>query len=195
MQLNDNTVGSLAQVQKSIIIGSLLGDGYLRIVPGRKNAFLEVNHSIKEKAYVDWKYQNLKNLVRTPPKSRKGNGERIAYRFFTCQYPELTELYRGFYQGREKIFPYLELDSLMIAMWFMDDGHKSYRTYYLNTQQFNYLSQKKLIEMLKNQYRIDSSLNRDKKYYRIRIKQNSAKIFYDIISDYVISSMRYKLEL
>jgi len=68
----DNTVGSLTQEQKSIIIGSILGDGYLRIVPGRKNAFLEINHSISEKDYVDWKHQELKNLVKSPPKARKG---------------------------------------------------------------------------------------------------------------------------
>jgi len=52
-----NTVGSLTQEQKSIIIGSLLGNGYARIVSGRKNAFLEINHSLSEKDYVDWKYQ------------------------------------------------------------------------------------------------------------------------------------------
>ena len=51
----DNTVGSLTQEQKSIIIGSLLGDEYLRIIAGRKDAFLEINHSISEKDYVDWK--------------------------------------------------------------------------------------------------------------------------------------------
>ena len=51
----DNTVGSLTQLQKSVIAGSLLGDGYVRIVPGRKNAFLEINHSWKAKEYVDWK--------------------------------------------------------------------------------------------------------------------------------------------
>ena len=43
-----NTVGSLTQEQKSIIIGSILGDRYLRIVSGRKNAFLEINHSISD---------------------------------------------------------------------------------------------------------------------------------------------------
>ena len=57
----DNTVGSLSQMQRSVIIGSLLGDGYLRIISGRRNAFLEINHSIKQKDYVDWKYAILKN--------------------------------------------------------------------------------------------------------------------------------------
>ena len=189
-----NTVGSLTQEQKSIIIGSLLGDGYLRIVPGRKNAFLEINHSFSEKDYVDWKYQALKNLVKNQPKTRKGREKRIAYRFFTRQHPELTELYLKFYFNKRKIIPGLKLNPLMIAVWFMDDGSKSYKTYYLNTQRFDYLSQMKLIQNLKEKYRIDSSLNRDKEYYRIRIKQNSAERFKELISDYVIPTMRYKLE-
>ena len=190
----DNTVGSLTQEQKSIIIGSLLGDGYLRIVPGRKNAFLEVNHSISEKAYVDWKHRKLKDLVKSPPKARKGKDKRIAYRFFTRQHPEMTKFYQEFYQDREKIIPNLKLDPLMIAVWFMDDGSKSYHTYYLNTQRFNHSSQKRLIQILRRQYGIESSLNRDKNYHRIRIKQNSAKKFKKLIQNHIIPTMEYKLE-
>ena len=188
-----NTVGSLTQVQKSIIIGSLLGDGYLRIVSGRKNAFLEINHSISEKNYVDWKYLKLRDLVKSSPKLRKGKGRRIAYRFFTQQHPALTKFYQKFYRSREKIVPNLKLDPLMIAVWFMDDGSKSYKTYYLNTQRFNCFSQKRLIQMLKKQYKIDSSLNRDKEYYRIRIKQGSAERFKKLIKNYIIPEMKYKL--
>ena len=189
-----NTVGSLTQEQKSIIIGSVLGDGYLRIVPGRKNAFLEINHSITEKSYVDWKYQKLKSLVKSSPRIRKGNGKRIAYRFFTQQHPEITKLYQEFYRDKKKIIPNLELNSLIMAVWFMDDGSKSYRTYYLNTQCFDYLSQKRLIQTMKTQYGINSSLNRDKEYYRIRIKQDSAERFRKLIRDYIIPTMKYKLE-
>ena len=190
----DNTVGSLTQEQKSIIVGSLLGDGYLRIVPNRKNAFIEINHSISEKDYVDWKYLKLKDLVKSPPKQRKGKGRRIAYRFFTRQHPELTELYQKFYKDGKKIIPNLKLDPLMIAVWFMDDGSKSYKTYYLNTQRFDYQSQKILIQMLKEQCGINSSLNRDKEYFRIRVKQKSAEIFKKLIIDYIIPAMKYKLE-
>ncbi len=189
-----NTVGSLTQEQKSIIIGSVLGDGYLRIVSGRKNAFLEINHSITEKSYVDWKYQKLKDLVKSPPKSRKGNGKRIAYRFFTRQHPEITKIYQKFYRKKKKIIPDLKLNPLVMAVWFMDDGGKSYRTYYLNTQRFDYQSQRRLIQILKDQHRIDSSLNRDKEYYRIRVKQSSAERFKELVHNYIIPEMKYKLE-
>lgn len=188
-----NTVGSLTKEQKSIIIGSILGDGYLRIVPKRKNAFLEINHSISQKDYVDWKYSKLGDLINNPPKERKGVGNRIAYRFFAKQHSELTELYLRFYSNGNKIIPNLELNPLMIAVWFMDDGSKSHKTYYINTQGFDYLSQKKLIKLLEKQYKIKSTLNKDKNYYRIRIKQDDTERFKELIIDYIIPGMRYKL--
>ncbi len=190
-----NTVGSFTQEQKSIIIGSLLGDGYLRIVPGRKNALLEINHSFKQKEYVDWKYGKLKTIVKTPPKMRKSNGGRIAYRFSTRQNPELTIFHKDFYQESKKFLPCkIKFNPLILAVWFMDDGSRSRDTYYLNTQQFDFSSQQQLVEMLENQYGIVCSLNRDKEYTRIRIKQESAKSFKNLISGYIIPSMRYKLE-
>ena len=101
----DNTVGSLSQLQKSVIIGSILGDGYIRILPGRSEAFLEINHSIKAKEYVDWKYSVLRNICQSPPKERIIDNKRTAYRFFTRQNPELTELLGLFYLNKKKIIP------------------------------------------------------------------------------------------
>jgi len=189
----DNTVGSLTQEQKSIIIGSLLGDEYLRIVPRRRNAFIEINHSISEKDYVNWKYQKLKNLVKSPPKARKGKGKRIAYRFFSRQHPEITKLYQNFYRDGKKIVPNLELDPLTIAVWFMDDGSKCGKDYYLNCQRFDRVSQKRLMEILRKQYGILVSLNRDKAYHRIRIRRESQEKFKRLIEKYLIPSMKYKL--
>lgn len=190
----DNTVGSLTQLERSIIIGSILGDGYLRIVSGRKNALLEINHSITQSAYVDWKYSRLKELCKSGPVIRKSNGTRIAYRFTTRQHPELSELHRLFYINDIKMIPdSLVLDPMMIAVWYMDDGSKCRESdVYLNTQQFSEIDQKKLINLLRIM-KIESSLNRDKTYQRIRINKSSLPRFFEIISPYVVPSMAYKL--
>lgn len=84
MQRHGNTVGSLTEIQKSLIIGSLLGDGYMSC---KINAYIKICHSIKQKTYVDWKYQILSSMVNTKPKLNKGNGNRIAYRFCTRSLP------------------------------------------------------------------------------------------------------------
>ena len=48
-------------------------------------------------------------------------------------------------------------------------------------------------DLLLEQWNIDSTLNRDKKYFRIRIRVNSVLKFKNIIESYVIDSMKYKL--
>ena len=80
-------MGSLSEIQQQLILGCVLGDGYLR---KKTNAHLQITHSVKQKEYVDWKYQILKDIVITPPKTYRGNADRIGYRFFTRSIPELT---------------------------------------------------------------------------------------------------------
>ena len=187
-------MGSLTQTQRSVIIGSLLGDGYLRIVPGRKNALFESNHAISQKEYVDWKYEMLKSICKSGPKERRGNGERIAYRFSTRQHVELTELWRMFYDknGTKNIPLNLELDSMILAVWFMDDGSKCRASdVYLNTQQFSIDDQERCQRML-IKLGIESTLNKDKEYWRIRFKKSSLPKLWSIIAQHQIPSMSYK---
>ncbi|MEK7104577.1 MAG: LAGLIDADG endonuclease [Patescibacteria group bacterium] len=191
----DNTVGSLTQLQKSFLIGTLLGDGYLRQIKGRRNAFLEVNHSINQKEYVEWKYKILKNLTRSGPKSRKGNGTRIAYRFFTRQHPEFTKIMDLFYRDKKKCIPDLILDPISLAVWYMDDGSRcSKNNVYLNTQQFSKNDQYKLLRIL-DQIGLKGTLNKDKQYYRIRFKTSSISKLFGMIKQHIIPSMKYKIGL
>jgi len=190
----DNTVGSLTNLEKSVIIGSILGDGYLRIIPGRSNAFLEINHSIKAKDYVDYKFSLLKKICKSSPIERISNDGRLAYRFYSRQHESLTDLYQSFYHNGKKVIPNdLELDPVSLAIWYMDDGSKSRDCdVYLNTQQFSLNDQKKLLFLLKKMG-INARLNKDKKYYRIRILKESIDSFMQIINPYIIDSMKYKL--
>jgi len=192
----DNTVGSLTQYQKSLIIGTMLGDGYLRIIPGRSDAFLEVNHSFSQKQYVDWKFEKLKNICNSEPKTRKGNGSRIAYRFYTKQYPELTEFYNNFYKNGYKIVPNnLKLDAVALSVWFMDDGSKCGNSnFYLNTQQFDKNYQMKLLNYLEK-LDLRANLNRDKNYYRVRFFSSSINKLKELLKENLIPSMYYKIGL
>ena len=191
----DNTVGSLTQRQKSIIIGTVLGDGYLRKMKGRKNAFMEINHSFNQKKYVDWKYNELLPLSAGKPKSRKGEGSRIAYRFSTKQHPFLSKLLRKFYRGNKKIIPDdLELNSLIISVWYMDDGGRCGKhDFYFNTQQFSVKDQNRLVTKL-SKMGLESRLNRDKEYYRIRLLKKSIPNLKRFIRKYILPSLEYKIE-
>ncbi len=188
-----NTAGSLTKVQESILIGSLLGDGTMR---KKVNAYLEINHAYSQKALVDWIYSKFSDLVITPPKWRKGNGKREAYRFFTRSLPILTPFYNDFFINGKKCIPNnLKLSALSLAIWFMDDGSKSRSSIYLNTQQFRVDEQNRLVLLLKNQFNIESTLNKDKIYFRIRVRSESSKKMVKIIERYILPEFRYKLPL
>ncbi len=189
-----NTVGSLTTFERSLIVGSLLGDGYMRIMPGRKDAFLEINHSAKANEYVDYKYNSLKRLCESAPKQRATNEGRVAYRFFTKQHAMLTDLYHEFYKDNKKIIPKdLILDPVTIAIWYMDDGSKCRNhDIYFNTQQFSITDQNILLYKLRL-IGINARLNKDKKYYRIRILKESIPLLMELIAPHVTESMQYKL--
>ena len=75
----------------------------------------------------------------------------------------------------------------------MDDGSKSHRAAYLNTQQFDRDSQERLVYLLRAQFGIDASLNRDKTYYRIRLSVKSIPRFRDIVAPLLLPSFAYKI--
>lgn len=190
----DNTVGNLTQLQREVIIGCILGDGYLRRLPGRANAFLEINHSLKAKQYVDWKYSILKDITVSSPKKRKIDQQRTGYRFFTKQHPEITRLYYQFYEKeRKKIPANVELTPLSLAVWFMDDGSKTKKgDVYFNSQQFSFKDQRRLLHALRK-WGIRGRLNKDKNYYRIRIYKESIPRLIEIIKPYILPSLKYKI--
>ncbi len=184
-------MGSLSDSQKSIITGKLLGDGSLR---KKKNTLLEINHSHKQKEYVFWLYDRLKNLVRTPPKKRAFGLNRFSYRFTTLSYEALNSFYEDFYlpSGYKHVPTTLKMDGLSLAVWFMDDGSKSRRSVYLNTQQFKIVDQLLLLDKLQD-LNIKATLNKDKNYHRIRLSHQTIFTYLNLIRPYVIESMLYKL--
>ncbi len=185
-------MGSLSEIQQQVILGCILGDGYMR---KKTHAHLQITHSFKQKEYVDWKYQILKNLTMKPPSIYKGNAERIGYRFYTKNLPEITSFYKRFYPSGIKIIPFgINLTPLTMAVWYMDDGSRSYKSCYFNTQCFDLKSQNNLIRAFKK-LGIKSRLNKDKIYHRIRITTGSTPLLMKRIKPYIIKSMRYKIPI
>ena len=191
--LQDNTEGSLTEEQQAIIVGCLLGDGAMR---AKTNALLEINHSVEQKVLVDWVYTHLQQFVSTAPKVRKGNGNRVAYRFTTRSLPVFTTFYEQFFFKKKKIIPTnLMLTPLTLAVWFMDDGNKSRTSVYLNTQQFSLEEQKLLQSLLLEQWGIETTLNKDKTYWRIRVRVSSIEKFVSLIKPYLLPEFQYKLPM
>jgi hypothetical protein len=98
-----------------------------------------------------------------------------------------------FYADGKKMIPDIAVSPLALAVWFMDDGSRSRTSAYLNTQQFPVSDQLRMIDILERQHGLLATLNKDKEYYRIRIRVGSIERFKALVSDYVLPELRYKI--
>ena len=186
----------LTTLQRSIIIGTVLGDGSLIETFSKNNLRLQIEHCIAQKEYVFWKYEMLKDLILTPPTYIETNR---SWRFRTISHPEITQIGRLFYQDRRKIIPKI-LDKILtpigLAVWFMDDGTRYHRngTYTINTQCFTKKEQVNLMKILRLKFDISAtSLHRDKSKWRLYIQKEASERFKEIIKPFISPSMAYKI--
>lgn len=124
-------MGKFTPRQQSIIVGTILGDGYLQPT-SQYAARLRIEQSVKQKWYAQWKYRELRPLMQARPVSltRHNPVYQRTYGYVRCQTlasPELGALRRMFYtrRGTKTIPAKTEelLTPLALATWYMDDGY------------------------------------------------------------------------
>lgn len=199
----------LTKEEKDILVGSLLGDGCLRIMSRCTVPAFSVSHSEVQKPYVFWKYEKLKRWVRTSPwkeeriyhkdKSRK----TFSWRFQTLSNSAFMELWETFYCNGKKIIPdnlssLLRHSPLALAVWLMDDGNKNHKAVFINTQSFTLDDQYKLPQVLKESYGLNATINKHsisngKQLYRIRIDTESTRKLSSILHQYLLPEFYYKI--
>ena len=192
----------LTDLQREILIGTLLGDGHLETQNQGRTYRLKIEHTFWQKEYTDWLYRIFKDWVLTQlqEKIQKVNGiPRKKYWFSTISHGAFRFYAQQFYQNKKKILPRLIqkwLSPLTIAVWYMDDGSiKSdrHRALILNTQCFTKKENQKLIEIIKKKFDIEMSLRPQRQQWQLYIGSLSVEKFIQLIWPYVLPSMRYKL--
>lgn len=119
---------SLSQRCREIILGSLLGDGSLKVHAKYKNARFSMRHSIKQKEYFLWKAQELSEISGAcsvwQQKGKDGWGQD-KLRYQSVVHQELTKIYQlthpnGHLRLRRKWLN--KLSPLSLCIWWLDDG-------------------------------------------------------------------------
>jgi len=118
---------------KEIILGSILGDGSLKIHKPYKNARFSFRHSITQKEYFHWKVSQLKEISSDNcvwEQGRGGNdglgGPKLRYQSLALE--SLTELYHLTHQASQKGEARIRrkwlnmMTPLSLAIWWLDDG-------------------------------------------------------------------------
>ena len=192
----DNPVGSR---QFDIIIGMLLGDGFLE--RNGKHCRLVADHSAKQTAYVKWKARELTDF--NPKVISKSRNDSRTNQIYNCcilrtkTSPKLEIFYDLFYKdGKKKIPKQLPklISPLVLAIWIMDDGYRrnDCRALRLNTQSYDW-SEQKIIQLALARLKISSTIHKQKKYYLVYIPSRSMPRLQLIMRPLIIPTMAYKI--
>jgi len=193
----------LTQRQRQIIVGKLLGDGHLESQNNERTYRLKVEHSLKQKEYVDWFYQEFKDWILSKPKKKEQIVKGKLYHKYwvnTLSCGSFRFYAQQFYKDKKKVVPKLIhrwLTPLSLAVWFMDDGSiksKNHRARIINTQGFEKREILRLIKTLNDKFGLQCKLRKQKEGYQIMILAESADEFAKIIKSHLHSSMKYKIK-
>lgn len=197
----------LLKKQRESIIGMILGDAYLQPT-GKRNARLRLEHSTKQKDYIFWKYELLKNFMQSKPKLYKRYNPRWKkeYYYYRCQThssPIFGRLRKRFYQNSRKTIPenieVLLKSPLTLAIWVMDDGYLYKRDKHLFIYLPPYTEEEisRLREALKKNFGLESKYGEKKKGKERFLwfdKRNTQHLI-EIIKPHLIPSFKEKLLL
>lgn len=203
----------LTRQQREIIVGTLLGDGHLETLDSGKTYRLKIEHSAKQKEYVDWLYNQFKSWTSKPPRlwkrySKFPNGSTIISQkcgFTTYSHGILRFYGQQFYSKKGiKIIPkFIEklLTSTSIAIWYLDDGSfksQRHRTFIIHSHGYN-RNELKIVQKAFARFGIKTNLHKQKRkrgiYWRIYVLSESAEKFAEMVKPIInqIPSMKYKL--
>ena|SRR3989344_959741 len=200
----------LSDRSKEVILGSILGDGSLKIHKPYKNARFSFRHSIGQKDYFFWKANQLKEISSDSyywvQKADGLGGEKIRYQSLALE--SLTDLYHLTHEHDKLVIKRKWLNlltPLSLAIWWLDDGSLivNSRRGVLCTDPFSYEDQKILARYLYIVWGIRVTIaktirehdGRKREYYRLWIRSSEElKKLMRIILPYVkVASMLPKV--
>lgn len=197
---------------EEVILGSLLGDGSLRVHEPYKNVRFSFRHSINQKEYFFWKIKQLKEISGESSiwqqKKDGFGGEKLRYQSLALE--PLTELYRLTHKNNRLIIrrKWLnKLTPLSLLIWWLDDGSLigNGKRGVICTDSFSLEEQKVLARYLLKVWSVKTAIgkiSRESKgrrveYYRLWIRSSKElmKFLQIILPELKVSSMLPKVIL
>lgn len=187
--------------ERDLIVAMAIGDGHVD-----KNGTITVFHSEKQKDYVEYKFNLVKNLCTTNqlvPKESNGTkqyGFRIRASKFT------KTLRKVLYPNGTKTISRKILNRLNpqgLAIWWMDDGSCSNIAYEPTNKPRTSIStlstcvsreeNQVIIDYFLEKYGVKFGQRKMKNHYALVCRMKEGRKLKNIIGSFVIESMKYKL--
>lgn len=201
------------KIDKSILIGMILGDGYLQ--KGKNSSTLKIEHSTQQLEYLKYKRELLIKIfggkhpdihIRSRVDSRNNHTYHQCWLSKTEKY--LKILRDRIYLNGKKEYTEAILKKLTpegLAIWYMDDGGNgsiyiskktgkisSCVTYLCTDCSFEQASI--IRDYFKNTYDVEFKLyNIRKDQYRLCANTSNSRKFVELIRPYIIPEMQYKI--
>lgn len=191
----------LSQLQKEVLIGSLLGDGSISLAIPNSNPRFRIERKLTDKIYLEWEYNIFKDLCSAGIKERSSFDKRYNKTYYSCHFktrnlPCLLDFYKEWYPNNIKQVPQnIELTPTILAVWFADDGciinHGETLTLKLSTESFGLTGVNLLTSKLEKRYGMKFPFFQKKKgldQYFIKAATDAARLFFEDI-DPILSTM------
>jgi hypothetical protein len=196
MARNSKQKTILSDHQLDVLVGTLLGDGWLEKGEPHWQARFGFKQKLANANYVNHVYKVLENLTGTPPKQNQND-----FQFKTLSSRTFDFYYNQFYPKGKKRVPSMihkMLTPRAIAYWFMDDGwnwNGNSNTFVFSTDGFSKADVERLSDLLNTKFSLNTRvrLRAGTNYPRIFVYANCWKTFFDIIDPYILDEFRYKL--
>lgn len=183
----------------SVIVGVMLGDGYLSRPNRGGKPRLTIRHTVKHLEYVEHLAERLAPILSGNIKRHTNGGwggDLLSFSTRCCE--ELEPFHSAFLRdGRrcvpEEITEWLTPEAM--AYWHMDDGDRSTHVIRISTHRYALEDCERLRAALLL-HGIGAKLAEDKRHpgsYVIRLNRAHAAAFSDIVRPFVVPCMAYKL--
>ena len=189
-----------------IIIGSMLGDLSAEKPNKNCNTRLQFKQSLMNKKYIEHTYALFKEYCGTKPLIMSKYDPRVnklkvysAVKFQTLSLSCFNIYKQLFYDTAGKKIVPLNIEQLLtnrgLTYWFMDDGYKSLKGFYICTESFSLSEIELLVNVLINKFGLRSSYHKTTNGYRIYIAARSQNKLTELIKPFLLEHFYYKLNL
>ncbi|HLC58353.1 MAG TPA: hypothetical protein VJI68_00680 [Candidatus Nanoarchaeia archaeon] len=191
----------LTDLQHDLIIGSTIGDANIR--QRNRNCMFRVSHSQKQKKYVEWKFNILREFDNSTIKLNQKfiNGRLINTFEFNIDTHYMFNYYRKLFyslNGNKIVTKELlnQINPRSLAIWLCDDGSYCQKQKYIIfcTNSFNLEEHKLMKKYFENKWNLSPTIGfRDNKYYYLRFKKEDTAKLVEIVRPFVPKFMKYKI--
>lgn len=194
----------------------IMADGGVYLRSENCNAYFVMNMLAKNKDYIDWVDETLKEFVGTRQTERKdyntdGCNRQPQIRLESKTHPKLTTLHSRIYTGKYKgVDPHALklLDWEAMAILYMCDGSlvedkpnakkglvNSSWNLTLNMKRLSYGDQLLLKKAFKEVLGVEFNINRQNKYYYLRLRSKDVVKFCKGVEPHMKESFKYKIRV